>query len=431
MAAVTGELVVLIHCGGMLWVRELSARARAAGAGVAVVTGAGGRDAVAALADRVVEVPDPTDVAAVTGAVRELAAGAEVSAVLSANDAGVVVAAQVSQRLGLVRTPAEPIAVARNKYLTRQRLAAAGLPVPGYAVLGPGDEAGPVAAAVGLPAVVKPVCGTASHEVHVVHTEAELAAAAQQVLTRLPQGPLRGFYQGALADAAGGLDPTATVLVEGRLSGREYCVDVIIRDGDITQLGLVDKFLIDERFFELGFASPPFDLPAQRQRDLQQCVDRAVRAIGLDNTMAHVEVIDDSRLGPTIVEINPGRPAGQAPLLLNAMVTGVDAFAELLAVHRGAPPLRRPAAATTPLAALWIFPSGTGRVRAVHGFDELADHPDVVLVQPTVAPGDLVSDEIEAALAVVMVSGFADREELTGTYYELASLLKVDLDPSG
>jgi biotin carboxylase len=207
-------------------------------------------------------------------------------------------------------------------------------------------------------------------------------------------------------------------------------VDLIVRDGAIEQLGLIDKFLIDDRYFELGFASPPFDLPPYREERIRPAVDAAVRALGLDNTVAHVEVIDDRTLGPTIVEVNPGRPGGQAPLRLNLLTTGVDMVAELVAVHRGAPSPRTPPPLPVPLASLCLFSACTGRLRALHGLDEVAAHPDVVSVTPAVEPGAVLSDDYEVKIATVVVAGFLDRDDLVKTYHELAGMVRLELEPS-
>jgi biotin carboxylase len=224
------------------------------------------------------------------------------------------------------------------------------------------------------------------------------------------------------------VDPQRTFLVESMLRGREFCLDLIVRDGEIEQLPLIDKPLIDGRFFELAFATPPFDMPPEREARIREAVGAAIRAIGLDNTMAHVEVIDDETLGPTIVEVNAGRPGGPNSYTLYRLTTGIDTAAELLAVSRGLRAPRTPPLLPTPLASLSIFAEETGRLRAVHGVERLAAHPDVMQVVQVRGPGDLVSEERETQVLLIVAAGFFDADDLAATFEELKSIVRLEFE---
>ncbi|QSB16312.1 ATP-grasp domain-containing protein [Natronosporangium hydrolyticum] len=427
----TPELVVLIRDISTVAVIRMAEVVRQAGCRVALVTGPDTPAVQARLAagfDEVEVVADLGDLPAVTAALHRLAVGQRLSAVLATSDSCVSLAAQAAAAAGLTRTPAEPIVLTRNKFAARQRLRRCGASVPGYALLSGEGQVASVAAQVGLPAVAKPVTGTGSHLVFTVASEAELAAAYQTTVARLAARPLGQLYRQPLADDAGErVDPLRTVLVEAALQGREYCVDLVVRDGEVSQLGLVDKFLLDERFFELGFVSPPFDLPPEREQAIRECVDAAVTALGLDNTVAHVEVIDDPVLGPTIVEVNPGRPGGPGPMTLYS-AAGVNTVAELIAVHRGTPGGELPEQVPVPLASMCFYAHGRGRLRAVEGLDQVANHPDVLSVNSSLEPGDLLTDEHEVIVATAVLAGFVDREDLVKTYHELAGSIRLVAD---
>ena len=421
------EMVLLVRDLGAGGFVRLASMARAAGCRIGVVNGPNRDPGVAELlssADRLVTVADPTNVDEVTEAARQATDGYRLGAVLSTSDGTVAVAAQVAERLGLRRTPAAPIMVTRDKFRARQVLAEAGLAQPGFALLSDAGQVEQVAAQVGLPAVVKPVNGTGSYLVRVVRSVPELAAAYQELAAAQASGPLAHLYTSESSTV-----PATTVLVEGALQGREFCMDVVVRDGQIEPLALIDKFLIDERFFELGFVDPPFDLPEERAERIRAHVVDAIRALGIDNTVAHVEIIDDVTLGPTVVEVNAGRPGGVPPMVLTQLTTGVDTAAELLAVHRGVPSPRTAPKLTMPVAALNIFPTATGRVRAVHGLDKVAEHPDVISVDAGLAPGQVVTDEYESHMIGIMVAGFLDRDDLIETYHQLASMVTLEIEP--
>jgi hypothetical protein len=201
-----------------------------------------------------------------------------------------------------------------------------------------------------------------------------------------------------------------------------------VRDGAIEQLPLVDKYAVDERFFERGFVSPPLDLDEDRVPAIQEVVEAAVRAVGLDNTVAHIEIIDDPELGPTIVEINPGRPGGEIVGYLNQSTTGIDGNEELAALVLGAPPPRRqPPPPPMDLASIVLYPTGGGRLVAVQGLDDCARIPEVVHVAPLYQIGRMMVEDYECPLAVLLVAGFTGRKQLLEIQAEAEALLRVEL----
>jgi biotin carboxylase len=342
----------------------------------------------------------------------------------------VVAAARAAELLGIGRTSSESIARSRNKYVSRETLRAAGLPVPGYALMHGADDAAAIAERVGLPAVIKPVNGAGSHLVESVRTVEELRTAYRKIADRLLDVPqLRHFYTKPL-DVPGGspIDPTRTFLVEGMLRGPEYCIDFVVRDGVIEQLPLVDKFL-DDKYFERGFFSPPFDLDPERERLIGDAVEQAVTALGLDNTVGNIDLIDDEVAGPTIVEVNGGRPGGQLLGTLHHLRTGVNTAAELVALARNVPAERETPPLPIPLATLTLFPEQTGRLTAIHGLDELAELPEVLQVVCSVRPGDVVTDDYEVFAVNVVVAGFADHDDLEQVYAQADALVRFDVEP--
>jgi biotin carboxylase len=435
MIAREDEIVVLVHDTGISWVDQAAQAVRAAGCRAGLVTGAGaGPDLarLAALVDRAEVVDDPTDPGSVAGAARRLATDHRLGAVISGNDGCVVAAARAAELLGLRRAPARSVALSRNKYAAREVLRRAGLPGPRYALLRDDSAAPAVAAEVGLPAVVKPVNGTGSHLVLPVDTVPELAEAYRMMAERLPAADTGRLYRRPLdgpdGGAAGGIDPGRVFLVESRLCGREFCADLIVRDGVVEQLALVDKVLVDGRFFERGFVLPPFDLPPARAERIRRTIAAAVRAIGLENSVAHVEVIDDAEVGPAIVEVNAGRPGGPSLHTLYRLTAGIDTVAELVAVSRGVPARRTRPTLPTPLASLTVFAEESGRLRAIHGIEELEAHPDVLRVVPVRRPGDLISNEREMHVVLAVVAGFLDRDDLVETYGEVDGAIRLEFD---
>lgn len=425
--------IVLIRNAEARWVPLFAEQIRLAGLRCVALTPALSdveRVELAGLVDEIVVVEDAYDPDGLAATVRSLTGGAAPAGVLTGTDETMLVAARTAALLGISRVPYGAIELARNKYAARVALAAAGLPVPRFALLRSAVSAPEVADAVGLPAVVKPVNGTGSNLVRLVRTVDELSAAYELLAERLPHA--RGGMYGQPVPGPDGsvLDPRREFLVESCLQGREYCLDVVVRDGEVDQLALVDKPLMDDRFFEQAFVSPPFDLAPEREAAIRAAVVGAVRALGLDDTVAHVELIDDHERGPTIVEVNAGRPGGHLLSLLNRLRTGVNLFGECVAAAAGLPrPAREEVKLTIPLGKLIVYAAGRGRLVAVHGLDAVAGIPEVIEVVPAVRPGDLITDEYEICAVNLLVAGFFDVDDLLALYREVSAMITLELEP--
>ncbi|WP_410594916.1 ATP-grasp domain-containing protein [Amycolatopsis sp. lyj-23] len=411
--------VVLIREARGHWVGEVAAAVHAAGHRAVLLAppvDAPERASLAALVDEVVAVDDVYDAAAVAAKIRSLYGTP--AAVLTGSDGAIASTARVAELLGVARCPAAVFVRCANKFAVREVLGGTA-----FALISSAAEAAEVAARVGLPAIVKPVNGAGSNLVRTVSTVDELAAAYELLAARLPESADPRYHR-----PLGALDPATTFLVEGFLDGPEYAVDVLIRDGVAEPIELLDKPLIDERKFELALSCPPAGLSPERAALITSAASSAVLALGLDNTVAHVEVIDDVRRGPTIVEVNAGRPAGSIMPLLAKLRTGIDVFAELAALALGAPPpAREPAKLPIPLAMLILYAAGSGTLRSIGGLDEVAALPEVVDVVTTVSPGQVLTDEQETYAVNLVVAGFADHEDLAALHAEASKLIRLEV----
>ncbi|MFE5568350.1 ATP-grasp domain-containing protein [Amycolatopsis japonica] len=408
------------------WIADVVAAVRATGLRAELVTEPLEPAELAQLADLVdgfIVVSDVRDAESVAAAIRArtpLPAG-----VVTAAEGIVASVARAAELLGVARCPASVFTLTHDKFAVRQALAAAGLPGPRCALISAESEAASVAEAVGLPAIVKPVNGAASNLVRTVSTVDELAAAYRLLAERLPLSEDARYHR-----LVGSIDPLNVFLVEGLLRGPEYAVDVLVRDGVAEPVAVVEKPLIDERKFELGMVCPPLELSEKDTERLFAAATAAALALGLDNTCAHLELIDDAELGPTIVEVNAGRPAGGAQPVLLKLATGIDVIAEAVSLALGTPPPKRGVGLPVPVGYLIFYAEGTGRLVRVEGTDEVADLPEVLEVVTIVRPGQLLTDDQEIYAVNVLAAGFADTEDLAALHAEAAKLIRFELEES-
>jgi D-alanine-D-alanine ligase-like ATP-grasp enzyme len=383
--------------------------------------------------DDVLHVDNPYDWGTLVRVVREYAAGRRVRGIFSCYDGLMISTARAARSLGLPCPMIPGLERARDKNATRIWSQRAGLPTPPFALISSPYDAEKVAAEVGLPAIIKPVNGTASHLVRRVDTVEELAEAYVTLLQRVGVSFGRHYGQRFItAGVVGRHDPRQTFLVERYAEGIEYSVDIIVRQGIVDHIVLLEKFLVEPvTFHESGFLWPQPDLSAERESAIWRLVDETVHALGVDNSMAHIELIDTAD-GPVIIEVNAGRLGGLLVAPMAWAAVGVDLAEETVSLYLvEGPPPRAHREGRVPIAGLTVFLPGAGEVRAIHGIEEVAGLPGVVDVMQMCSIGDTFpATDHEVPAVGVLVSGIQDRGSLARLYTQILDTVVVDLAPS-
>lgn len=248
--------------------------------------------------------------------------------VLTSCDYYLPTAARIAARLGLPGPAPEAVDAACRKDTTRQRLTGAGVPGPGYAVCHDRAQTAAAARALGYPVVLKPVDLCAGMLVRRVDDE-EALERAYRAIADFPVN-------------ARGQRRAPAVLVEELLTGPEVSVETVTFDGVTHVVGVTGKSVGGApSFVETGhqFPAPPYTEGGGGAADTEgaeRTAVAAVRALGLDQVVAHTEV-KLTPAGPRLVEVNP-RPAGNRITELVRHVTGIDLPAAAVDVALG----RRP-----------------------------------------------------------------------------------------
>jgi hypothetical protein len=382
----------------------------------------------------VVVVDDPYDPDQLAQGAAEAAErqGVPLRGVFTVFDGLIVPAAEAAASLGLPHPSLRGVRAARVKYATRVMSREAGLPGPRFALLSSAGEAAAVAGEVGLPAIVKPLNGTASHLIRKVRTVEELAGAYDALAGRIRRSFGAMYLRPLEIDPRDGrkADPATSFLVEELMSGPEFCADVVVRDGVVEPVLLMDKFIIHpDTTFECGLTWPPVNADEREVDAIWACTEATLHALGVDNTVAHVEVMLTSD-GPRIIEVNAGRAGGQLIPLLAPMIAGVDLGEEFVALQCGVEP--GPRATPDPgerVSSMSIFAGRGGRLTAIGGIEELEALEGVETVVPTVKPGDLIdSADYEIFALMFIVRGITDPGELEALYERACSLVTFEFE---
>jgi biotin carboxylase len=199
--------------------------------------------------------------------------------VLAVGDRPTVLAARAAQAFGITWHPPEAAEISRHKVRLRERLAAAGLPVPWFRIL-PSEEANADRLAPPYPCVVKPVILSASRGVIRADGARELRDAVARLRRILATPDVRSLR-----------DPDADViLIEGFVPGREHAIEGLMAGGRLHALAIFDKpDPLDGPFFEETIYVTPSRESEVTQAAIVDAIQIAATAIGLSDGPVHAE----------------------------------------------------------------------------------------------------------------------------------------------
>jgi hypothetical protein len=204
-----------------------------------------------------------------------------VQGVLAVGDRPTVIAARVAQQLSLPGHPPDAAAAAGHKLRTRERLRAAGLPVPPFQCVPLSSDARTLAAEVPFPVVIKPLALSGSRGVMRADDPAGLVAAFDRLRALLQAPDTR-------AERIGGKEDS--VLIEGFIEGREFAVEALMSHGRFQTLAIFDKpDPLDGPFFEETIYVTPSSADEAAQEAMIGAVRSAAGALGLHHGPIHAE----------------------------------------------------------------------------------------------------------------------------------------------
>lgn len=203
--------------------------------------------------------------------------------ILAVADRQSFLAAIVAEKLGLPYNSPASVEAARNKFLTRQRFLAAGLPVPRFFRLDINQHPDEAFGDAPYPCVLKPLGLSASRGVIRADNAAEFVAAFHRIKGLLSRPEIQ-----VLRD-----EHNRYIQVESFVAGQEFAVEGVLTAGRLKVLAVFEKPdpLNGPHFEETIYLTPP----RAPQPAVVPAIEKAIRALGLTHGPIHAEVRVDGR----------------------------------------------------------------------------------------------------------------------------------------
>jgi biotin carboxylase len=317
---------------------------------------------------------DFTDPAGSAETIARFAKRRPLDAVVPVDDLTTVVAAAVSQRLGLKANSVPAVSTARDKHAMRRCLAGAGVPVPRFRLVSLADDPAIRAVGVDYPCVLKPLALSASRGVVRANDEREFVAAFRRISAILEMTDV------SLPDEA-----RRALLVEEFIPGVEVALEGLLVGGTLHVLAIFDKpDPLDGPFFEETIYVTPSRLPEAAQARIAAVTRDACSALGLTEGPVHAELRVSER-GPVVLEVAARSIGGLCSRTLT-FGTGLS-LEELILCHALGRPLESLERERRAAGVMMIPIPRAGRLTAVHGTDEAAGVDGIEEVAITMHPG--------------------------------------------
>lgn len=276
--------------------------------------------------------------------------------------------AYACERLGLPGISYDTAVKATDKVEMIRAFEENGVAHPWYRVVNSPAEALDITHRVTYPCITKPTDSSGSRGIMLAHTPEELVTAVAY----------------SAENGRGG-----SVIVEEYMQGPEVSVEVIVWQGKVHILQITDKLTAGSPcFVEMGHTQPSC-LPLSALEQIKELTYRSVKAIGIDNSPAHVEIMLTDE-GPKMVELGARLGGDFIASHLIPLSTGVDIIKSTIDISLGQAPDLTPKWNRGAAIRYFDIPCGTiSKISAIDNARALANVQEVTI---TVNAGDRIGD---------------------------------------
>ena len=313
--------------------------------------------------------------------------------------------AEVREHFGIPGMSSEVAKNFRDKGRMKDLLRSAGIPCARHRAVSYATEARFFATAIGFPVVLKPPAGAGSLSTYRVDDATQLESA----LTITPPSAQR------------------PLLIEEFVSGNEHSFESVTIDGravwhSLTVYEPSALEVVRNRWIQWCVLVPR-EVSDSRYDDIRRAASRALEVLGMKTGLTHMEWFRRHDGTIAISEV-AARPPGAHFMSLHSIAHDFDlerAWVRLMLFDTFDPPVQRYAAG-----AAYLRGQGQGRVREVHGLEELSPEIRDMAVQvrlPTA--GQIPAGSYEGEGYVII--RHADTEQVREALRQIVSVVRVEL----
>jgi biotin carboxylase len=201
--------------------------------------------------------------------------------VVAIGDAPTMTAAIAAEQLGLKFHPPFAVEGAKNKWVARERWAAAGLLVPWYKRVPADESPRELVSQIPFPCVLKPLGLSASRGVIRANGGSEFVNAFRRIGELLRTADIQLHRD----------DTTPWIQIESYIPGDEFALEGLVTDGVLQPLALFDKpDPLEGPYFEETIYVTPSRATSATQLAIFETTQKAVTALDLTNGPVHAEM---------------------------------------------------------------------------------------------------------------------------------------------
>ena len=243
-----------------------------------------------------------------------------------------------------------------------------GVEHPWYFILSNPVEVDSILDKISFPCISKPTDNSGSRGVMLIHNEKELRDAL--------------VYSSQNGRSGG-------VIVEEYLEGSEVSVEIITIEGIPHVLNVTDKLTTGApHFVEMGH-SQPSRIEEDNLIKIRDLACRAVKAVGIQNGPAHVEIML-TKEGPKMIELGARMGGDCITTHLVPLSTGIDMIEATIRLACGEKPNIQKKYDKG--SAIRYLKSKNGEILSIEGVDEARQIKNIVEVSLTKSVGEFVGD---------------------------------------
>jgi biotin carboxylase len=285
---------------------------------------------------------------------------------------------QICTVCGFIGNSPETALNTRSKYAMQELFRQQNLPAIRQHIVRGWKDLTEAISTIGFPAIIKPLFGSDSLSVIRVETTEE-AQRAYAYARRSFTMPYEKLYQYAHGD----------FVYQEFIEGTEFSVECAIQNSQVHIAGIHQKDPMQPPFFvEMGDVIPP-RIPESERRTLEECVINGLHALGVKDSLAHVEVKWTQR-GPKIIEA-ASRMGGDYTYHCVRDAYGYDLIEAGCAIALGLPvqPTRAPLGKC--LLGRYFIPQHSGTITQIGDALLLTSLPGVKECYLAAGQGDIIS----------------------------------------